>query len=417
MSHPSSSLVLAAVPAHAQRQYRFELGASAAYYAFDDKTELDNAFGGSLRAGYWIIGPLSVEVEGSYAKPKTTSSLNNSVDVKSLGGWALLNVPFGKSASGFLKGGYASVTYGSGCPSVSVPGAGPCGTAGAIQGGAGVRIALTPTLMMRYEGMVNQSQTFLKFSNIAVHGGLSVMIGSKPLVDSDGDRVYDRSDQCAGTPAGALVDKHGCPTDTDADGVADGLDRCPDTLEGAKVNDAGCTSDSDADGVLDGIDQCADTPVGATVNDTGCPLDADNDGVLRRAGSLHGDTRRHQGRLSRLSQRFGQRPGVRRDRPLSQYTGRHHGECTGLSAGSGYRQGRRPRRAGQMPEYTACHRSGPGWVPGRGSASAEAATAGRGPPGSGPRVDGAGSSLPYAERRAITKGAAGARFGRGRDAG
>ena len=106
------------------------------------------------------------------------------------------------------------------------------------------------------------------------------MIGSKPLVDSDGDRVYDRSDKCASTPAGALVDKHGCPTDTDADGVADGLDRCPGTLEGAKVNDAGCTSDSDADGVLDGIDQCADTPVGATVNDTGCPLDADNDGVL-----------------------------------------------------------------------------------------------------------------------------------------
>ena len=166
-------MVLAAVPAHAQRQYRFELGASAGYYAFDSKTELDNAFGGSLRAGYWIIGPLSVEVEGSYAKPKTTSSLNSSVDVKSLGGWALLNLPIGKSASGFLKGGYASVTYGSGCPSVSVPGAGPCGTAGAIQGGAGMRIALTPTLMMRYEGMVNQSQTFLKFSNIAVHGGIS----------------------------------------------------------------------------------------------------------------------------------------------------------------------------------------------------------------------------------------------------
>ena len=273
------ALVFVTIPAHAQRQYRFELGASAGYYAFDSKTELDNAFGGSLRAGYWVIGPLSVEVEGSYAKPKTTSSLNNAVDVKSIGGWALLNLPIGKSASGFLKGGYASVSYGSGCPSVSVPGAGPCGTAGAIQGGAGVRIALTPTVMMRYEGMINQSQTFLKFSNLAVHGGLSLMIGSKPLVDTDGDRVYDSSDDCPGTPAGALVDKHGCPTDTDGDGVADGLDRCPDSPEGAKVNGAGCTADSDADGVLDGIDQCADTPVGATVSDNGCPLDADKDGV------------------------------------------------------------------------------------------------------------------------------------------
>jgi len=101
------ALVFVTIPAHAQRQYRFELGASAGYYAFDSKTELDNAFGGSLRAGYWITGPLSVEVEGSYAKPKTTSSLNNAVDVKSIGGWALLNLPIGKSASGFLKGGYA----------------------------------------------------------------------------------------------------------------------------------------------------------------------------------------------------------------------------------------------------------------------------------------------------------------------
>src|SRR4029453_8377921 len=94
--------------------------------------------------GYWITGPLSVEVEGSYAKPKTTSSLDNAVDVKSMGCWALVNPPIGKSASGFLKGGYASVTYGSGCPSVSVPGAGPCGTAGAIQGGAGAGHAPTP---------------------------------------------------------------------------------------------------------------------------------------------------------------------------------------------------------------------------------------------------------------------------------
>src|SRR5215471_6590432 len=67
------ALVFATVPAYAQRQYRFELGASAGYYSFDNKTELDNAFGGSVRAGYWVVGPLSVEVEGSYAKPKTTS--------------------------------------------------------------------------------------------------------------------------------------------------------------------------------------------------------------------------------------------------------------------------------------------------------------------------------------------------------
>jgi OmpA-OmpF porin, OOP family len=272
-------LVLAS-PAQAQRLYRLEIGGSGSYFFFDSKTELNGAVGGALRVGYWIYGPLSVEVEGSFSQPKTDPPNQNPVDVKSIGGWALVNVPISRSSTAFLKGGYASVTYGGACPSVSVPGSGPCGSAGALQGGAGVRIALSPTIMMRYDAMVNQSQTFLKFSNIGLYGGISVMVGSKPLVDTDGDKVWDRSDKCPATPPGALVDKHGCATDRDGDGVPDGLDRCPGTEAGAVVNEVGCTIDSDGDRVLDGIDKCPDTPIGATVDQFGCPSDADKDGVV-----------------------------------------------------------------------------------------------------------------------------------------
>jgi outer membrane protein OmpA-like peptidoglycan-associated protein/opacity protein-like surface antigen len=107
--------------------------------------------------------------------------------------------------------------------------------------------------------------------------GLTYWFG-KP-VDTDGDGVSDKKDECPETPMGALVDLKGCPLDGDRDGVYDGLDNCPDTPRGATVDIAGCPRDSDNDGVYDGIDACPDTPQGARVDDTGCPTDADGDGV------------------------------------------------------------------------------------------------------------------------------------------
>jgi outer membrane protein OmpA-like peptidoglycan-associated protein len=97
--------------------------------------------------------------------------------------------------------------------------------------------------------------------------------------DSDGDGVTDDRDRCPNTPAGAVVDAHGCPKDSDGDGVYDGVDDCPDTPRGAKVDSRGCPEDSDRDGVYDGLDQCPDTPRGAKVDSRGCPLDSDRDGV------------------------------------------------------------------------------------------------------------------------------------------
>jgi len=92
-------------------------------------------------------------------------------------------------------------------------------------------------------------------------------------VDSDGDGVYDGTDECPGTPRGARVDAKGCPMDSDNDGVYDGIDQCPGTPAGARVDAKGCPMDSDNDGVYDGIDQCPNTPAGTKVDETGCPIE------------------------------------------------------------------------------------------------------------------------------------------------
>ena len=270
---------LAALPLEAQRLYRLELSGAGSYNTYDSKLELGSTFGGVLRLGYWVYGPLSLEGEVSLARPRTDTSLDKAISTSVFGAGLVGNFPLGQSAHFLLKGGYAHLSFGT-CPAVSVPGAGPCGSADVVQGGAGVRIALSPTLFMRYEGVLQRSTTTLKFTNLSAQGGISLMLGSRPLVDEDGDGVYDRSDDCKGTRLGALVDKRGCPTDRDSDGVPDGVDRCPNTLAGAIPDQVGCTTDTDGDGYLDGIDRCPDTPAGALVDATGCPSDADGDGVL-----------------------------------------------------------------------------------------------------------------------------------------
>jgi hypothetical protein len=272
-------LLVPSAPLAAQRLYRLEVSPVATVTSYDGLLELKPSVGGGLRVGYWITGPLSIEAEGTYARAVTKSSTTH-LNAVTLGGSALANFGIGTNSSIFVRAGYAQADYGT-CPAVSiVDSLRTCGASGVAQGGIGTRIALTPTLMARLDGVVGHSFASRKFTNFALNAGMSVMIGSKPLVDSDGDRVYDRYDDCPGTPLGALVDKHGCATDHDGDSVPDGLDRCPNTEPGASVDAVGCAHDSDGDGYLDGLDQCPDTPLGALVDGRGCPGDSDKDGVL-----------------------------------------------------------------------------------------------------------------------------------------
>jgi OmpA-OmpF porin, OOP family len=147
-------------------------------------------------------------------------------------------------------------------------------------------------LLLRGEGVIypNRGNTVvpgsdppvtnkITFSNFGLNLGLSFMLGSKPIPDSDGDGILNNRDRCANTPAGAQVDDLGCPADSDGDGVPNGIDRCPNTAVGAIVDATGCTRDSDGDNIADGIDKCPDTPAGVLVDARGCPRDSDGDGI------------------------------------------------------------------------------------------------------------------------------------------
>ena len=271
-----------------RRRYLLEVSGGGTYMSFDEDTRLQNAFGGAGRIGIWL--PLHLSVEGEALLTAPSTALNGlSWSARFFSGSLLENIPFGRASSVFLRLGYGTSRYDSDtCDrNVSVIGSGPCGSTPVVIGGLGVRVAITPTLMVRAEGAVNHGTVHDGISGADTHLtnfggslGLSLMLGSKAATDVDHDGVYDTKDRCANTPRGVIVDVRGCPTDTDRDGVPDGPDRCPTTLAGTVVDTAGCARDTDRDGVPDGIDRCPNSPSGASVDSTGCPVDSDKDGVF-----------------------------------------------------------------------------------------------------------------------------------------
>ncbi len=269
-----------------ERRYLFEVGVAAGYQGFGETTELGSKLGLVGRAGVWLPYGFSVEAEGSMAKP-TAEGIDDAVSVN-IGTVSLLyNLLLGSNTWGHAKLGIGGTKYGGECVGPRI-----CGTTTTLVAGVGVRFAVTPLLMIRADGVIypNRGTTIdrsvtpadtnpVRFSNYGLNVGLSVMLGSKPIPDSDGDGILNNRDRCTRTPAGAQVDSRGCPADTDGDGVANGVDRCPNTAVGALVDAAGCTRDSDGDNIADGIDKCPDTPTGVLVDSTGCPRDSDEDTI------------------------------------------------------------------------------------------------------------------------------------------
>jgi outer membrane protein OmpA-like peptidoglycan-associated protein len=270
-----------------ERRYLFEVGAAGAYRSFGDSTDLGGAVGGLARAGVWLPLNISLEVDADFASPKS-HQLDEGVSVKTYSVSALYNMPLGAENWAYGKLGVGTTRYG------KDPCVGPtiCGTVHPWIAGLGVRVGLTPVVMLRGEGVLNYNRATtdtgttpnvgsrkITFSNFALNVGLSLMLGSKPIPDSDGDGILNNRDRCANTPAGAQVNDLGCPADSDGDGVANGIDRCPNTAVGAIVDAIGCTRDSDGDNIADGIDKCPDTPAGVLVDATGCPKDSDGDGI------------------------------------------------------------------------------------------------------------------------------------------
>lgn len=274
-------------PAQSQeRRYFLEIGAAAAYQSFGDSaiTDLKGALGGLARVGIWLPLNFSVEAEGLIGTAKTKSA-DASVKVRSGYGSVLYNLPLGARSWGYAKLGYGGTRYAD--PGNCV-GAIICGNTSSFVLGLGMRVGLTPELLARGEvaiypnrgtTSVNDVPGKVSFTNYGLNLGLSYMLGSKPLPDSDADGIPNRRDRCSNSPAGAQVDGSGCPLDSDSDGVANGVDRCPNTPLGATVDVRGCPSDSDGDNIPDGVDKCPETAPGVLVDASGCPKDSDGDQI------------------------------------------------------------------------------------------------------------------------------------------
>jgi outer membrane protein OmpA-like peptidoglycan-associated protein len=269
-----------------ERRYLFEASAAGGYQSYGEDAQLSGAPGGVLRLGLWLPLNFSVEAEGSIASPAAQAE-DTDVNVKT--GWAavLYNILLGTRNSAYAKFGIGGTKYGGECVGRRI-----CGSATTLVAGLGFRIAVTPLLMIRTEAVIlpNRGSTLtgvppdtvrenVRFSNFGLNVGVSLMLGSKPIPDSDGDGVLNNRDRCANTPAGAQVNGLGCPADNDGDGVANGIDRCPNTPVGAIVDSIGCTRDSDDDNIADGIDKCPDSPAGVLVDARGCPKDSDGDSI------------------------------------------------------------------------------------------------------------------------------------------
>lgn len=156
----------------------FEVGLAGELRTFDRQLDLSTGIGIAGRLGYWITGLLSVEAEASYARPRTDTPLRERVGITAFGGWVLLNHHVSRSATVFLKGGYGGLSFGE-CPAVPTSGSGPCGSAGAIQGGLGGRLQLSPMVQVRSDLTVNHSLTSLKFSNVTLQTGIALRLGGK----------------------------------------------------------------------------------------------------------------------------------------------------------------------------------------------------------------------------------------------
>ncbi len=266
-----------------ERRYLFEVGGAAGYQSFAEPAGLKSAAGLVLRAGIWLPLNFSIEGEGLFSSPQDQTA-DDGASVRSFSASALYNLLFGRSSSGYLKLGFGRTNYGD-CPSTSPPDPIICGGSGALVAGLGARIGVTPTIMVRAEGGLNRNTSTdevgeeVGLSNLGLNVGVSVMLGSKPIPDSDEDGILNNRDRCPNTPAGAQVNDLGCPADNDGDGVANGIDRCSNTPLGAIVDATGCTRDSDSDNIPDGIDKCPDSPSGVLVDSSGCPRDSDGDGI------------------------------------------------------------------------------------------------------------------------------------------
>jgi outer membrane protein OmpA-like peptidoglycan-associated protein len=269
--------------------------AGFATWAKDVNLQDGATYGGRLGLGFGK----TFGIEGTYGLSSTKTQVNTGLnpwvgsavspetdaDFTHMGGDLQINLAPSSAINPYIFGGYAS-------HKIEVAGQAEKSYEGPNFGG-GLKMHFSPRWAFRVEARdmvwdyedaeknqaINPAPDGMQH-NLEYTGGIMWSLGgTTTVVDTDGDGIGDKKDECPNTPAGCVVDAKGCPVDTDGDGVCDGVDTCPATPSGVKVDEKGCPMDSDGDGVPDGPDQCASTPAGCTVDANGCPVDSDRDGV------------------------------------------------------------------------------------------------------------------------------------------
>ena len=208
--------------ANAQGAGTLELGVFARKNFFGESYGLRDRTGGGARLGFFLIRGVELEASGAYT-PARYDLRDGRVDVMSLHGRLLFNLPFGDHVAFLIGGGYNYNKYKD--RGTEVPGLTAEGDDKGPGGLVGFRFGLGSTVSIRVDGTMD----YIMDPNPALspegedgndyhygfQAGLSALFGAnrgfQRVPDTDRDGVRDDVDQCADTPRGTVVNASGCP--------------------------------------------------------------------------------------------------------------------------------------------------------------------------------------------------------------
>lgn len=226
-----------------------------------------------IRAAFFPLPFVGVEVEGAGIPAKIRSTTNDPAILWAARGHVIVQLPFW-NVSPFLLGGAGAMGVSS--PAILLGN----DVDPAAHWGGGVKLYLNRWLGLRVEArhvIAAREATQKSFvSHVEVLGGLSITLGrAKPVAlpppdpDRDDDGFPNERDVCPEVPG---VSPDGCPPrDSDEDGFVDSEDACP--YEKGVEPDGCPVRDQDGDGITDDRDQCIDKPEthNGFQDEDGCP--------------------------------------------------------------------------------------------------------------------------------------------------
>jgi len=196
----------------------------------DEALDMDDAGMASLRLGYYPTARMGLELVGDWADGNRRTDEDANFDYSFYGARGVVNLSPVELISPYVFGGGGLTVLGLDDDNE------PALTAH-LGGGLRAHVRRNVSVRAEVRGLFTG---FEKFSIQNVHAGIGISVAFGSDSDRDGDGITDSFDHCPETPAGAEVDRRGCPYDDDVDGVPNGLDLCPDTPFQAQVDSKGC---------------------------------------------------------------------------------------------------------------------------------------------------------------------------------